>query len=93
MYIRFSNWSYSYIPQVDKIMKEAYGPGVPSASELEKRTAIAFVSTTPVFDTTQPLPENVIQVAGLHVKDPKPLPKVSRQLTIKFAFQIFSNLR
>lgn len=73
--LSYYNWQYDYIPKVDKIMKEAYGSDLPSASELEKRTAIAFVSTTPVFDTTQPLPENVIQVAGLHVKDPKPLPE------------------
>lgn len=74
-------------------MKEAYGSDLPSASELEKRTALAFVSTTPVFDTTQPLPENVIQVAGLHVKDPKPLPEVSYKVMKGDTFEnLYANI-
>lgn len=45
--------------------------------ELEERTAIALVSTHPVFDYPAPLPENVIPVGGLHIRDTKPLPEVT----------------
>lgn len=51
-------------------------------SELEQRTAIAFVSTNPIYDYTQPLPENVIPVGGLHIRDPKSLPQVCNCLFI-----------
>lgn len=61
---------------LDELIENAYGTKLPSISELEKHTAIAFISTTPAFDYPQPLPENVIQVGGLHIGDPKPLPKV-----------------
>lgn len=44
-------------------------------TELEQRTAIAFVNTNPVFDIPQPLPENVIPVGGLQIRDNKTLPK------------------
>lgn len=62
--------------KLDKLVEGKFGPGMPPLSELEKRTAIAFVSTNPVFDYPAPLPENVIPIAGLHIRHPKPLPKV-----------------
>lgn len=37
---------------------------------------LALVNTNPAVDYLAPLPENVIPVGGLHIKDPKPLPKV-----------------
>lgn len=52
------------------------GPGIPSIKELEERTVIALVSTNPAIDYPASLPENVIPVGGLHVRDTKPLPKV-----------------
>lgn len=75
--IEISNLKYVVNPELDKMFKRAYGADTPSVSELEQRTALAFVSTTPVFDQSHPLPENVIAVGGLHIRDPKPLPKVS----------------
>lgn len=41
-----------FIPKMDKILD---GSDLPSVSELEKRTAIAFMSTIPIFDTPQPM--------------------------------------
>lgn len=57
-------------------MKDKFGPDLPSISEIEQRTAIAFVNTNPAFDYKMPLPENVVPVGGLHIRDTKPLPKV-----------------
>lgn len=62
-------------------MEGKFGPGLPSISELQKRTAIALVSTHPIFDYSQPLLENVIPVGGLHIRDAKPLPKVRNNNT------------
>lgn len=63
-------------PKLDKLVSEKFGPGYPTMTELEHRTAIAFVNTNPTFDAPAPLPENVIPVGGLHIRDTKPLPKV-----------------
>lgn len=42
---------------------------------MEQRTAIALVNTNPVIDIPRPLPENVIPVGGLQLRDNKTLPK------------------
>lgn len=65
-----------FIPKLDKIFETAFGSKLPSMIELQEKTALAFVSTAPVFDIPQSLPKNVIDVGGLHIRDPKPLPKV-----------------
>lgn len=62
-------------PRIDEITKNKFGNDYPSVTELEHRTAIAFVNTNPVFDIPQPLPENVIPVGGLQIRDNKTLPK------------------
>lgn len=67
--------------KLDQLVDGQFGPGMPSISELEKHTAIAFVNTNPAFDYPAPLPENVIPVGGLHIQDPKPIPKVYRTHT------------
>lgn len=73
----------------DELMEDKFGPGMPSISELERRTAIALVNTHPVFDYARPLPENVIPVAGLHIRDAKPVPKVKN--TRQFFFILTSS--
>lgn len=72
----FSNRDYVFNKNLDKLIEGKFGPGMPPLSELEKRTAIAFVSTNPAFDNPAPLPENVIPIGGLHIREPKKLPKV-----------------
>ncbi|XP_031638676.1 UDP-glucuronosyltransferase 2C1-like [Contarinia nasturtii] len=63
-----------FIPAIDTIVQKSFGTNIPSVSELEKRTALAFVNTNPAMDYPAPLSENIIPVAGLHIKDPKPIP-------------------
>lgn len=62
---------------MDEISTEKFGPGLPSVGDIEKQTALVLVNTNPAMDYMAPLPENVIPVGGLHIKDPKPLPKVA----------------
>lgn len=66
------------------MIEKHFGPGVPSYKELDRKAAIAFVSTNPVMDYRVPIPENIIPVAGLHIKDPKPLPEVLTNHCISF---------
>lgn len=64
------------IGNVNKISEKYFGSNMPSATLLEQKTIIALVNTHPVMDYLLPLTENVIPVAGLHIKEPKPLPDV-----------------
>lgn len=71
-----SLFDYYLTPKLDADAAKYFGPKVPSMKDLEQRTALAFVNTNPVIDYLAPLPENVIPVAGVHIKEPKPLPMV-----------------
>lgn len=58
-------------------MTEKYfGKNYPSIEELEQKALLAFVNTNPAIDYRIPLPENVIPIGGVHLKDPKPIPEV-----------------
>lgn len=46
----------------------------PSVGELQCRAILALVNIHPCFETAQPLPPNVIPVAGLHIKKANRLP-------------------
>lgn len=63
-------------PKLDEIVREKFGSDYPTVTDLEHKTAIAFVNTHSTFQVTTPLPENVIAVGGLHIHETKPLPKV-----------------
>lgn len=64
------------IGNVNQISEKYIGSNVPSATKLEQKTIIALVNTHPVMYHLLPITENVIPVAGLHIKEPKPLPDV-----------------
>lgn len=71
-----SLWTEVFSRNIDKLVKPKFGPGLPGMNEIERRTAVTLVNTNPAFDHLAPLPENVIPVGGLHIRDSKPLPNV-----------------
>lgn len=58
-------------------MPKYFGQDMPSISNLEKRTALAFTASNPVIDELGPLSENIIPVGGIHIRNAKPLPQVN----------------
>lgn len=76
-------------PKLDELVKQKFGPNIPSMTELEHRSAIAFVNTNPAFNIPAPIPENVIPVGGMHIGDTKPLPKVIMPLIFFINFKFF----
>lgn len=56
-------------------MKKLFGQNTPYAHDLDKRTALMLVNSNPVIDFPESIPPNIIQVGGLQIKDPKPLPE------------------
>lgn len=57
-------------------MAKYFGPDLPPISQLEKRATLALVNSNPILDHLGPMPDNVIPIGGMHIKDPKPLPEV-----------------
>lgn len=72
------------VPTVDKLGAKYFGFDFPSTKELERRTLVTLINTNPAMDYLAPLPENVIPVAGLHIKETKPLPKVNSKEVFDF---------
>lgn len=75
--IQCSHRATVFNPKIDEIQKKKFGTNCSSVTELEQKTAIAFVNTNPTFNIPMPLPENVIPIGGMHIRDTKPLEKVS----------------
>lgn len=89
----FSHRANSFNPELDEMLRTKFGSELPTMSELEQKTAIAFVNTNPIFNIPSPLPENVIPVGGMHIQDTKPLPKVKHGFTaIKFRTEFDFNV-
>lgn len=65
--------------QLDVIMAKYFDQNLPSISQLEKRAALALINSNPIVNNGGPLLETVIPIGGMHIKDVKPLPTVSRE--------------
>lgn len=78
----FSYRQYIFLPKIDALMRQVYPFDFPYVDHLQKQTKLLFVNAHTSFDYPEPLPPNIIAVGGLHIKEPKPLPKVSYDYTI-----------
>lgn len=65
------------MPKLEKMVRQRFNfEGYPPVDMLEKKTTLIFVNSDDATDFPQPLQPNVIQVAGLQIVEPKPLPEV-----------------
>ena len=60
-----------------RIAKQHFGESLPALSQLARNTSLIFVNNHFSFNRPRPLVPGVIEVAGIHIKPAKPLPKVS----------------
>lgn len=74
-----------------RLVNKYFGSDIPSLAELEQRSCATFINSNPVLDYAAPLPENVIPVGGLHIKEANPLPKVNTSLKSSVQFEIIMN--
>lgn len=71
-----SGREFVLLTELDFVMRKYFGPDMPSISQLEKRTKLAFINANPIIDNLEPFLPSVIPIAGLHIKKAKALPKV-----------------
>jgi glucuronosyltransferase len=67
---------YIITPRLEGMMRKNYHMSDLDAVELEENTTLILVNSHPATDFPEPLPPNIIPVAGLQIKVPKPLPEV-----------------
>ncbi len=61
----------------DRLSKKYFGEGVPPVNDIVADTALVLANNHFSIDQSYPMVPNYIEVAGIHVKKPKPLPEVS----------------
>lgn len=66
----------TYNEQGKEIWKVSYSEGVPPVPDFE-RLSMVFVESHFSAGYVRPNLPNIVEVAGIHIQDPKPLPKVS----------------
>ncbi|XP_068623988.1 UDP-glycosyltransferase UGT5-like [Battus philenor] len=59
----------------DKVLKEIFGPDIPSLKQLYKNVQMLFLNVHPIWDNNRPVPPGVIYLGGLHQNPEKELPK------------------
>ncbi|XP_034472230.1 uncharacterized protein LOC117779980 [Drosophila innubila] len=76
------NWIYKLlsVPAGDELLRQRFGPGIPSTSELVKNTSLILINQHFSLSGPKPLPPNVIEVGGAHIKKANPLDDELQQL-------------
>lgn len=75
-------YDFVFDPASERIARRVFGESLPPLATLAKRSALLFVNTHHTLHGARPFTPQVIEVGGLHVKDKKSLPKVSKELRI-----------
>lgn len=64
-------------PKLEELTRQRFKFDFPPLKELATKTALILVNTNNAIDFPEPIEPNMIQVGGLQIVDPKPLPEVS----------------
>lgn len=82
-------WFYQYkvYPKSDQIIKKYLGNNLPPVIEIISNVSAVFVNNNFLFGKPRPYLPNIVEYTGIHVTDPKPLPKVCTNYLIFFFTQ------
>lgn len=71
-------YSYNFVStrKSDKIAKNFFGADLPDLEDLAYQTNLFLVNSHFSLNQARPTVPNFIEVGGLHIKQPKPLPEV-----------------
>jgi glucuronosyltransferase len=74
--IHFALFStYDYIPALERVYKKHLGEHLPSAREIQKNVSLVYSNSHFALNAPAPILPDVIEVAGMHCRPAKPLPK------------------
>jgi len=61
----------------DRLMRSYFGDDLPYIGEILRNTSLLLVNHHPSLSIARPQTPNTVDVAGMHIYPPKPLPKVN----------------
>ncbi|KAK7865276.1 hypothetical protein R5R35_012573 [Gryllus longicercus] len=67
-------YNYNYLPNMDREARYFFGSDIPSVYNTLKDTSITLSNYHPTLDTPLATTPNLIPIAAIQVKEPKPLP-------------------
>lgn len=67
-------YDWFIVPKVDQMIRPMF-PNMPYIGDLLKRTELILINKDPVIQRAEPMPPNMISIAGAHILPPKPLPE------------------
>lgn len=69
-------WLFLSVIPSELRSRELFGPDVTAIDVLAYNTSLLLVNSHFSVNFPRPMVPNVIEVAGIHIKNPKPLPEV-----------------
>ena len=75
-----------------KLVKETFGPDTPSTFELDRKIDLMLVNSHETVHAARPLPPTIINVAGMHLPKPEPLPEVSKYIQRVLDTKVMKNV-
>lgn len=63
--------------KTDKIVRKHFGQDTPSLDEIAKNTSLIFTFSHYSINSPRPMVPGVVEVGGIQIKDPSPLPPVN----------------
>ena len=74
--VNYAMRQFLFVPKMEAVYRDVLGQEIPSVSEIESNASLLFMNSD--FTLTYPRPHmpDMIEIAGLHCVDPKPLPDV-----------------
>lgn len=70
------HYYWEWIPQTDEVIRRHFGESYPSAHEISKNVSLILTFSHFSLNLPRPHVPAVIEVGGLHIKKPHPLPQV-----------------
>ncbi|KAG8288671.1 UDP-glucuronosyltransferase 1-1, variant 2 [Homalodisca vitripennis] len=76
-YYIFLEWYTRFVtePFQDQLMREVFGPNLPHVRDIVKQANIIIVNHHFALNGPRPVLPGVVEIAGLHISEPKPLPQ------------------
>ncbi|XP_050427170.1 UDP-glucosyltransferase 2-like [Adelges cooleyi] len=68
-------WKYYSEWPADEFLKENFGPNTPYINDILYNTSMVFVNGHFSLDGPRPLVPNMVEIGGVHLKPPGPIPK------------------
>lgn len=75
-------YRFIFVPQAQAVAEKKFGP-IPSVNDLAANTSIVFVNTHFTLNGPRPWNPNIIEVGGINVVPPMPLPQNFQELLDK----------